>query len=232
MRITLRFYRIHDADLITLLNAENFSLNRVIYLTLKGYANKKPYWFIPPRRNEIATEENTRYSYRMNLILDEERDRKIIDLLSIIKPRYRNVFIKNLVRASMIGQCAYLCYEDDVFIEEDTSDYITSLANFLGVKNVKPEELTDNDDDNTKKRKRKKSTSESKNIISEKTNKTIKKENVEIKEIDIPIKKDIIKDVKEDDKKVSTETPDFNLNDDDEDEFDAFSSLQNMLSNF
>ena len=97
----IRLYRAHDLDLITFIESHEFDFLKAVYCALNAFANDELFViYIPPRR-ETEIKLNTRH-YRKTLTLDEEKDKKAIEILNKISDGHINNFLKNLVRQ-------YLC---------------------------------------------------------------------------------------------------------------------------
>ena len=98
---TLRFYRIHDLDLITLIETHEINIVKTIYTVLTAYSEGEVFVIdIPPKRMEELPKLSRVYTKKM--ILDEETDTKAIRVMEKINKGYRNNFLKNLLRL-------YLC---------------------------------------------------------------------------------------------------------------------------
>lgn len=95
-KILLRFYNPHDIDLISLMIRHQMDIIKAVYCAVTSFANKESFVIrIPPLR-ECNLESKRVYS--KHLILDLEKDQKVIQLLDRIKPGYRNNFLKNILR--------------------------------------------------------------------------------------------------------------------------------------
>lgn len=100
-RYTVRLYRLHDLDLITFSATHEFNIMRAIYSSLSAFAKDEVFVIdIPPRRDNKLQE--FKRVYIKSLVLDTEKDKEAIRLLSMIAPGYRNSFLKHLLRI-------YLC---------------------------------------------------------------------------------------------------------------------------
>lgn len=109
-RITLRLYRRHDIDLISLYKHPDFGFKTACVNALRAYINKKPYFIKQPTFTEP---KEFKYGYQLFIVLDDNKDKDIIDYLKKVKPRYQNEFIKMVLRGSVIGPVAYNCFEDE-----------------------------------------------------------------------------------------------------------------------
>lgn len=108
----IRLYRAHDLDLITFVQTHRFNLNHAIYVALTAFSNNEVFVIaVPPKRDIVVSKLKRVYSY--TLILDVEKDIKVIQVLDKIKNGYKNNFIKNLLRL-------YLCYPlAEAFLEDE-----------------------------------------------------------------------------------------------------------------
>ena len=109
----IRLYRAHDLDLITFVQTHRFNLNHAIYVALTSFSNNEVFIIaVPPKRDVVVSKLKRVYSY--TLVLDVEKDIKVIQVLDKIKKGYKNNFIKNLLRL-------YLCYPlAEAFLEDET----------------------------------------------------------------------------------------------------------------
>ena len=101
IRYTIRLYPQHDLDLVTLMRTRSFNVPTIAYTALSAFAEGRLFVIEAPPVSEMPDIPNRRV-YRKNLILDEEKDAKAIELLESISEGYRNCFIKHLMRL-------YLC---------------------------------------------------------------------------------------------------------------------------
>ena len=97
----IRLYRAHDLDLIKYIESRCLDTNKAFYCVLKSYCKNEVFGIKLPHLSGIE-ERKYKSVYQRNLILHEGKDDDIIQLLSSIKPGYRNSFMKNLLRQ-------YLC---------------------------------------------------------------------------------------------------------------------------
>ena len=115
-RQTIRLYRVHDLDLITFMETHEFNITKAIYCALTAFSNNDYFVIeIPPKRvNELCINNKV---YARQLILDEDKDYKAIELLSKIKKGGRNNFLKNLLRMYLCNPIAesYLENEADIY---------------------------------------------------------------------------------------------------------------------
>ena len=106
MMVTLRLYRQHDLDLITLYRNPSFSLPNAIKQALYAYVKKDTFAIKQPEIYELGEEKISKI-IQMHIHLNEEIDSDIIAWLKNIKEGYRNSVLKNLIRAYMVGPCLY-----------------------------------------------------------------------------------------------------------------------------
>lgn len=97
VKVTIRLYRLHDPDLLTLMNTHNLSLRKTAYCVLKAFSKGEFFVISIPPVNELNY-EMAKKVYTSMLILDSEKDADIIEMLSYIQDGYRNNFIKTLLR--------------------------------------------------------------------------------------------------------------------------------------
>ena len=121
VRYTMRFYRVHDLDIVTFIETHEFNISHAMYSALSAFSRGEVFVIrIPPRRK--ADLPQLRRVYSRALILDTEKDAKAISILSLIKPGYRNSFLKNLLRQ-------YLCFplSEEFLDDQDTVSYFDEL---------------------------------------------------------------------------------------------------------
>lgn len=122
----IRFYKAHDLDLIKFIESRCLDTNKAFYCVLKSYCKNEVFGIKLPKLSGI---EERRYKsvYQRNLVLYEGKDDDIIELLTSIRPGYRNNFMKNLLRQ-------YLCVpivEDYFFEPKNNADRIESTFRLL-----------------------------------------------------------------------------------------------------
>lgn len=121
VRYTMRFYRVHDLDIVTFIETHEFNISHAMYSALSAFSNGEAFVIkIPPRRR--ADLPQLRRVYSRALILDTEKDAKAISILSLIKPGYRNSFLKNLLRQ-------YLCFplSEEFLDDQESVSYFDDL---------------------------------------------------------------------------------------------------------
>ncbi len=116
-RYTIRLYRLHDLDLITFIETHEFNIVKAIYSSLSAFSKDDLFVIdIPARR--IQDLPQLRRVYVKALSLDEEKDKRAIEILEKIEKGYRNNFLKNLLRQ-------YLCnpMSEEFLIDQDDAEY-------------------------------------------------------------------------------------------------------------
>ena len=104
MIVTVRVYRQHDMDLMTLAFDKSFHLGREMKRALVAVANKESYNGTTSDYLGTDTSGYVPKSIREQISLNpaDPREKKAIDLLSEIKHGYRCSFIKALFRQSVL----------------------------------------------------------------------------------------------------------------------------------
>lgn len=120
IRYTVRLYRVHDLDLITFVEQHEFNLAKAVYSALSAFTKGDHFVIeIPPKRKKEIPE--FKRVYQKPIYLDEEKDKKAIELLDKIQKGYRNNFFKNLLRLYLCTpvSVAFLNNPDDedMFVE-------------------------------------------------------------------------------------------------------------------
>lgn len=126
MMITLRLYRQHDLDLITLYRHPTFSLPIAIKNALISYVRGKPLYIKQPTPYKITNEKIPKI-VQMHISLDNKFDTDIINWLKNIKEGYRNSLLKNIVRGYICAPCIYSYGEQ---YEEFEKDALKTNENF------------------------------------------------------------------------------------------------------
>ena len=102
MMITLRLYRQHDLDLITLYRHPSFSLPAAIKKALKAYVKKEQFAIKQPPTYELPKEKISKI-VQMHISLKEDEDSDIIEWIKDIKEGFRNSVLKNIIRGYLMG---------------------------------------------------------------------------------------------------------------------------------
>lgn len=110
MRISIRLYRTHDIELVSLHKNPNVNLPKIIKTALYSYVHDIPYFIPAP-----APDNNKEYKkvYQIFLNFDEIKDKDIIDWFKTIKPNYRTTAIKTITKGCIAGAVAYACFIDE-----------------------------------------------------------------------------------------------------------------------
>lgn len=102
MKVVMRLYRMHDMDLIALYKHKQFNFRNALRYALKNYIYDNPKKMLAPTAVDLS-ETEFRSCYRFIISFDDEKDSDVIELLLNVKPRYRNSFLKNILRYSLVG---------------------------------------------------------------------------------------------------------------------------------
>lgn len=151
MMITLRLYRQHDLDLITLYRHPSFSLPAAIKKALKAYVKKEQFAIKQPATYELPKEKISKI-VQMHIALKEDEDSDIIEWIKDIKEGFRNSVLKNIIRGYLVGPYVYayqksstacdLASENADLFDSNTRNITTLSANKSGTprkKNKKKE---------------------------------------------------------------------------------------------
>ena len=193
---TMRLYKIHDIDLISLYKNPNFKFNKNMKLALKAFINKEQIKIEVPEYKPINVNEilkprliGKRTSYfpyiLIHLSLNEDTDKDIIELLDHIKPGRMNGFLKNILRSNLT-YCNYSPYIEGEFLNKYNFNSTVSKS-FINKEEIKKDKEK-NDKENKKEYRKSNKDEEKKNI-----EKAMKKE-VEIEESEIKENEKIIED--------------------------------------
>lgn len=99
----VKIYSIHDCDLYSIHMLYEFNFSKAIYCALNAFLKKQTVVIkMPPKRKRPI--ERRRFC-ATKLILDEEKNAKLIQLLEGIQTGYRNNFIKNILRMYLQMPC-------------------------------------------------------------------------------------------------------------------------------
>ena len=100
MKIEIRLYKQHDADLIALA-ANGYQISAMMRASIIGYANGSPVHFLLNKPLDADFNILKTFRTRFNIPVNEER---ALYLLQGIKRGYRNAFCKAILRNSLIQQ--------------------------------------------------------------------------------------------------------------------------------
>lgn len=112
-KITIRLYKRHDMDLITLYKTPGFSLHKAIYSSLKAYINKNIYLIKMPKTTIDMTMYEFRSHYQLCLSFDYKKDADILNWFKTLKPNMRTQAIKAVLRGCLIGTTVFACIKND-----------------------------------------------------------------------------------------------------------------------
>lgn len=136
--LVVRLYRHTDLDLIALLDTEGFSLPVFTKTVLKSFADKKIYYVDIPKPCKITDNDRVKNERQYIVYLDKENDSEVIRLFDGVKKRYRNGFIKGVIRKYIFGSNLSVFFEDTAL----ESEYY-GMQMQLGVPVVSYQRLTD-----------------------------------------------------------------------------------------
>ena len=97
MKVMLRIYRQHDMDLVGLHLHSSFMLGRAFKQALIAYVRGEIFKIDIPEPEELPNE--IRHSYQIQIFLDDEKDKDIIDWIKTTNSGQRNSLIKNIFRS-------------------------------------------------------------------------------------------------------------------------------------
>ena len=124
MKATMRLYKQHDLDLISLYKNPEFSLEDVLITSLRAYLKQEPVCFYVPTLFPMDLEVTPRI-VMLHINLDDDKDADIIDFIEKIREKYRNSFFKNIIRGSIVN-CNFYPYMTDKENIKKSSLYIKS----------------------------------------------------------------------------------------------------------
>lgn len=110
MIIKMRIYRRHDLDLIGLFANDNFKFEEEVANSLRAYVRKENKRITTPIAHSFSKCVNPKS--QVNIILDEQKDKDVIEFLFSVPSGNRNSFIKSVFRN----------YIDAPYFEAFTSD--------------------------------------------------------------------------------------------------------------
>ena len=135
MKYTVRFYRVHDLDLVTYIESHQFNLMHAMYSALTALSKGESFIIqFPPLRetSELNSELKMPRVYTRTLTLDDETDAELIKMIGKITPGYRNSFFKSVLRL-------YLCYpvpEKFMLNASDSEYFQTKFMNLRAGKRI------------------------------------------------------------------------------------------------
>ena len=243
-------------DLITLYKNPNFGFHKMAKQAIKAYVQKKPFLMAMPETIDI-TKKDFKSRYTIFIKLDKDIDKDIIEWLSDVKENFNNAAVKSIIRGSLIGVSAYGCLKNDMDrIESDKlnlkyanlSDMILSpIEKKVSKKKIKLNKKNFSKDIHKNilgLNEKDKTNDEKEMIISKRKDKEINnnKENSDIIDNNSNVKSEIKTEQISEDNKINVYDMDgFNLNGfsdikpvekKQEDDFDLFGDISQMMSNF
>lgn len=106
LKIRIRLYHYHDLDLVSLYREGRLSIPKAVKYSLNAFAEKR---YVRLETNNKKCEKIARPVYTFNIILNEKKDKKAIELLDKIDKGFRNNFMKQLLRV-YLGFAFPECY--------------------------------------------------------------------------------------------------------------------------
>lgn len=110
-QVSIRLYRRHDIDLISLYKNPELNFKAAILMTLNSYAKGESLLFLPAESN-IKIKEY-KYMYQIFIKIDRAKYTDVINLLDNVKEGYRTIFIKSVLRGTLIGTNASACLKNN-----------------------------------------------------------------------------------------------------------------------
>lgn len=110
-QVSIRLYRRHDIDLISLYKNPELNFKAAILMTLNSYAKGESLLFLPAESN-IKIKEY-KYMYQIFIKIDRSKYPDVINLLDNVKEGYRTIFIKSVLRGTLIGTNAGACLKNN-----------------------------------------------------------------------------------------------------------------------
>ena len=123
--MTIKIHSPHDLDLCSFIETHEFDITKAIYCSLSALSKGEAFvTMLPPLRPEKKLRKKTIIK---QLILDEKKDKAIIELLEKIAPGYRNSFIKNVLRLYLAAP-----FTEEFFLNPD--DYSEMMDKLQGIR--------------------------------------------------------------------------------------------------
>ena len=126
MMVTLRLYRQHDLDLITLYRHPSFSLPNAIKTALCAYVRSEQFSIKQPEPFALSDEKISKI-VQIHISLSPSSEGDVIAWLKSIKEGYRNSVLKNIIRSYVCGPCVYSYM---INTEEGISKALNTNASF------------------------------------------------------------------------------------------------------
>lgn len=136
MMVTLRLYRQHDLDLITLYRHPSFSLPAAIKRSLIAYVRKEQLIIKQPEPYKIGKEKISK-TVQMHIQLDEKKDSDIIKWIKSTKEGYRNSVLKNIIRGYIAAPCIYSYQNEENAINSAIDNNDIFDANIRNITEIK-----------------------------------------------------------------------------------------------
>ena len=123
--VTIKIYQLDDLDLYSFIVTHEFDVKKAIYCSLKALSRGEAFvTTLPPLKPAKIIHKKT---IMKRLVLDEKKDKAIIDLLEKIAPGYRNCFIKNVLRLYLAAP-----FTEEFFLNPD--DYSEMMDKLQGIR--------------------------------------------------------------------------------------------------
>lgn len=136
MMVTLRLYRQHDLDLITLYRHPSFSLPAAIKRSLIAYVRKEQLIIKQPEPFTLGDEKISK-TVQMHINLDDKNDMDIIKWIKATKEGYRNSVLKNIIRGYLAAPCiySYQTSSNNINVAVDNNDlFEANIRNLTEIK--------------------------------------------------------------------------------------------------
>lgn len=93
----VRLYQTHDSDLILYALTHDVDMVVALYVSLSAYVRGQKFTLDSPVLDRPLP-NSLRRSYSLQLRLDEQKDKKLIQVLDSIQAGYRNIFFRTILR--------------------------------------------------------------------------------------------------------------------------------------
>lgn len=173
MMVTLRLYRQHDLDLITLYRHPSFSLANAMKKALFAYVRKEPLIIKQPTPYEVSNDKISK-TIQMHISLDAEMDKDIIQWLKQTKEGYRNSVLKNIIRGYLSAPCIYTYQDSTSALKSADENNDLFNANIRNLTEIKGKGVASRKRSNKKDNRRVEDSELAKEILNRKTVKSEK----------------------------------------------------------
>lgn len=114
-KIKIRLYRWHDIDLITLYKCSSLDIRKTVKKAILSAARGQTYFIKCPIEDIPSYQQTFLMSYSIFLILDDtnREDAEILAFLKGVRDKYQNSVIKAILRNSIVGTAYYTCMKTD-----------------------------------------------------------------------------------------------------------------------